>query len=960
MKVLKPREWVHRGVVLAQAFVLDPALLGAAQARRRLLRAWVPGASVEPVGDALLLRLAQPAWVDTTLAPGTPLVRDGALWGAPLLPREKSELAPPPGAVVRAVAGALRVETPGERLDPSRWIDTALFALVDVKPLGSPPPPILQVMPTVTVGREAFKGVPPPAAEMLAAMEAIKQGKPIDPPPAAPVAPPPAPTGGGLLALLKKWFGARTPPAAPAPKPGGSPSAPGPAAPSRPAAPSWWSKLRDALFPGPGTATAPGVPLDRMVKVQVPAPGKPGPAPAPDTDSYPGLLSRLRRWLGMADAEPAPPQNDQKKSDYMERMMDMFRQGQLDDALRHAIPLSSAQAAPGTPQGLGNVGPRAGLHINPIAAGTGRGGTLDQTVFERLKQMYREAVAKLEKEGRIEEAAFVLAELLQQSEEAVLLLDKHKRYRLAAELAETRELKPELVVRQWMRAGEIGRAFEYARKMGVLPTVVLSLEKTDPERGRTLRRLWAELLAASGDHAAAVLVIWSIVEARPRAKAWLDLALAAGGVMGASLLARKLTLVPEAFPEVKAKVLALLADGSLEQAPQRRAWAEALVAQERSPESQVLARATLRALLRDAATGVTAVDGRLVQQLSEFARDPVLTEDLPKLPAAPPPALGPNQTHAVVCVGSDVGTLPLHDVARLPDGRLLLALGEAGCHLTQPDGRVLARFEAPTHHIVLSDQGTRALLVAPRGPLVTVAVLDIGALRSRHWGDLPLTLFARSFDGAVWFVANGEEAMALDTTISKPKALWRVNRVGGRIVAMGRSATMLQFVVQGAPPEVWGYDLPKMTLRARARPAVLSDHVQPGPHAAVRRVAVDAVGQPSLLWKADSSPWEALRLDHALPAWKDNPKVIVAKAVAPLALEADPRFVVAASLEDGNVLVRVCTVSPQTEPLRLTLERSRQVSLRLGSDELLTVSDDRGRVLVYHLGRRALLRNLRL
>ena len=61
MKVLKPREWVHRGVVLAQAFVLDPSLLGAAQVRRRLLRAWVPGASVEPVGDALLTGLPSPS-----------------------------------------------------------------------------------------------------------------------------------------------------------------------------------------------------------------------------------------------------------------------------------------------------------------------------------------------------------------------------------------------------------------------------------------------------------------------------------------------------------------------------------------------------------------------------------------------------------------------------------------------------------------------------------------------------------------------------------------------------------------------------------------------------------------------------------------------------------------------------------------------------------------------------------
>ena len=55
-----------------------------------------------------------------------------------------------------------------------------------------------------------------------------------------------------------------------------------------------------------------------------------------------------------------------------------------------------------------------------------------------LYQLYHASYKRLEAQNRIEEAAFVLAELLHANEQAVALLERHGKLKLAAELAEGR------------------------------------------------------------------------------------------------------------------------------------------------------------------------------------------------------------------------------------------------------------------------------------------------------------------------------------------------------------------------------------------------------------------------------------------------------------------------------------------------------------------------------------------
>ena len=83
--MLRPRLHLHRGTVRAAAFWFDPALLGEGEARRRVLAAWMPGASVHDVASGYLLRLPRPCVVASNASPGLPLtLEQGVLSSAPL------------------------------------------------------------------------------------------------------------------------------------------------------------------------------------------------------------------------------------------------------------------------------------------------------------------------------------------------------------------------------------------------------------------------------------------------------------------------------------------------------------------------------------------------------------------------------------------------------------------------------------------------------------------------------------------------------------------------------------------------------------------------------------------------------------------------------------------------------------------------------------------------------------
>lgn len=848
-RLVRPRVHLHRGTVVVAAIWFDPSLLGEREARMRVLAAWTPGTSVFPLAGGFLLRLPRPRPVDCSTTPGLPLtVEEGVLFSAPLSMAEREHLAPPPGSAVLVRAGHAQVfpGEPSRRLDVAAWLDVSEWNTVSVQGLGAPPPPVKVLAPVEAPPRSLFKGVPPadPEAEALRArMEGRPEPEGLQAARAAK-----ASAMASLWARLRAWLSGERGQPAPAEKAGSitqastaaaAPSAlrrfaswlqralgaGGAAAGTKPALPSGSSLKTQAREERPATPSL----LRRMLgklrqalfPVDASSSGRPAsPEPAtPPPPQEPGLFSCLSEWL--LQNTPLGQLLGQRKAEYVQRLFEMFEQGNLDEALRYAIPLGQDKMPEQTRIALGLPGPRESLSIQPQRGGPSSLFGGGQAVYSALKERYRAAFKRLEREGRIDEAAFVLTELLGAHEEAVSFLEKHGRLKLAAELAEGRGLAPGLVVRQWLLARDIQRAVAIARRSGAFPDAVLRLERTHPDEARTLRLLWAETLAEAGDYLRAAVVVWPLEDARPLARAWLEQGVAVGGVGGARALARLISAFPQAFEISRPTTLELLEDESQARAAERLAFAEVLASEARSESRSALVGPMVRALLRDRAAGHTRIDGSFLSRLLRDVGDGTLRADLPSVS-------DPRRRNWLDEKGmpllmerlavTEAGPYPIHDAVSLSSQRILLALGEAGVRMVRADGTCVAHFNVPAFSLVASVHEDRVLALAPRGELKRISLIEPGPRRATYWCDAKVDAFAPSYDGNLWFISEADTVMAVDALAQDGlRALWRVSQVGGVVMALEADAQSLRFATWGDDPQLWTYSLPGgPTLRTRA------------------------------------------------------------------------------------------------------------------------------------------------
>lgn len=854
---VRPRLHVHRGHVVAAAFWFAPSVLGERGVRGRVLAAWTPGTSVFELAGGFLLRLPRTRPVECETAPGLPLtLEEGVLLSAPLSAAERERLAPPPGSLVLVRAGHAEVfpGEPSRRLDVAAWLDVSGWTTVPVKGLGAPPPPVKVLESVEKPPRSLFQGVPPPDPEAQA-MQARMEGR-AEPQGLQPARTASARSQGSLWDRLRAWLrgekavpvteaakaasAAKTPPAATAPSAlrrlaswlqrtlgsGGMGTEAKPALPSgksptarpreapRDVKPSWLTRmlgrLREALSPATPASSSSASGKGRS------APGEPTTPPPPQG---PGLLSRLSEWL--LRNTPLGPLLGQRKAEYVQRLFDMFEQGDLNEALRYAIPLGDEKMTEQARIALGLPGPRESLTIRPQRGGAASLFGGGQEIYAALKERYRAAFKRLEREGRIDEAAFVLTELLGAHEEAVSFLEKHGRLKLAAELAEGRGLAPGLVVRQWLLAKELQRAVAIARRSGAFPDAVLRLERTHPAEARTLRLLWAETLAEAGDYLRAAVVVWPLEDARPLARAWLEQGAVVGGVGGARALARLVSAFPDSFEAARPQALELLEDESQARAAERLAFAEVLASEARSDPRTALVGPSVRALLRDRAAGHTRIDSTFLARLLRDVGDGALRADLPPI-SDPRRRNWAEESGAALLqeriTATEAGPYPIYDAVALSSQRVLLALGEAGVRLVRADGSCVAHFDVPAFWLVPSVHEDRVLALAPRGELKRISRIEPGPRRATHWCDAKVDAFAPSYDGNLWFLAEGDTVMAVDAlAVDGLRALWRVSQVGGKVMALEADAEALRFATWGDEPQLWTYSLPGgPTLRSRA------------------------------------------------------------------------------------------------------------------------------------------------
>jgi hypothetical protein len=923
MIAVQPRHFVYRGSILASGFIIRSDLATVGETRRRVLDLWQPGLRVKAIDSSLIAILPVPTRVIVEQAVGDPLVRSGSvLIALPLEPDEIQALAATNDSLVFAKAGQIQkielAELPDE--DPARWIDIASITIADVVTLGAPPERPAFEAPAFDPRRN-IPGVPPASSELQGLLAELRKAQ-----------------GGRDRAMVRTALVSL-----------------------RESVTRLWEFMRRFRF-----RSRPRKQMTRGTSQHAsPRPGR--------------RRNRLGRWLGrginqVVNFTRLSRVMFARHARYLSRMMAMMQSGDIDEGLRHAIPLADAtklvsRDAPSLWSWFRLPRRRPDLSIHLGAAEPRPAWALGGQMYNHLRDLYRQAFQRLEAQGRIEEAAFVLTELLAVHAEAVSFLEKHGRLRLAAEIAEARKLNPAIAIRLWWLAKERKRAISLACRTGEFEQAIQHLAGHQAEADQ-LRLVWAGWLALSGRYLAAAEAVWPLNNERDLVIKYLDQAFQAGGTAAAIALARKGARFPQSFADVLPAAETLMAEENEESARARSAFAESLRKEPVTSESLVLARLATRALVRDVQQGTMEMSAVQLRRLVDFTGDPCLRADVPPIQRLKPESPSEPPSGIVEVSASDIGLHPVADLALLPDGRLLVALGEAGLMLLSREGRQIAQWNQPAQRLVVSDDGTRVLGMARRDRICRLIRFDVLARKAAYWCDTRITEYTDNFDGSAWCIADGEDLYLIDTLAQHFEPLWRVPDLGGKIVAMRRNRKENRLHVVTENPKLvtsWTFDHPSCNLRAKREfesdldqfGSLLQDLVPVGQLIDVA-TSVSEEGDIFEQWTFPTDgPAPAL-----ISQIQTNPagtRKLIGKLLGGRLQHAAARgrwIAIPVRCED---YIQIVVFDPSTGVgnVFMKLHGAKQVVARF-ADDVLVCGDDQGRILAVNLTTRKTVRDLRL
>jgi hypothetical protein len=444
--------------------------------------------------------------------------------------------------------------------------------------------------------------------------------------------------------------------------------------------------------------------------------------------------------------------------------------------------------------------------------------------------------------------------------------------------------------------------------------------------------------------------VWPVKEARGLLEAWLTQGIAEGPVSAARLLPLQLRCLPEKRAETRMEMRELM-DREDEDGPELRLiLARALVEEEAHAALEPVARELARALLRDGQANPAARE--LLSKVLDRARDGVLAADLPPARGLAPTLPLARRSIAVewTVTLAEVGELAIHDVAPLGNGRVLIALGEAGVRIVQRAGRTVASFAAPALQLVLADHGTRALALISRDQQVHVTRLELDSRRAIESWRAPLTAWADSYDGQGWFAAEADRLLQVDALSDRYRALWQLPKMSFVGQGIFRSRSCLTLLAAeaasfeeafGARLELWRYELPSLALRARG---TVNEEGQPDPGGGVL-FGVLANGDGWVVTGRFDPESRAARLHFIPPPAKSRTSSAALAVRWPFRLLAMDSTMVAVEFghEQGLTIELLDLVQHQLRA-RVHLEGAVKTCARFTTDALW-IGDDRGRLL---------------
>lgn len=836
-----------------------------------ILAHWQPGARAHRFADGDLLQFARPESMLCEALAGWPLVRQGrGLCSARLDPQELQAL---PFADLWLVRGgqvhALQLRD-AQLLVPGQWLDISMYTLLDTFDCHAPLVARLPE-PVVTDVREILGGhLEPVSPEREGVMQALIERQRNAPkrPPAAAASPAGDPWAahepssfpvlklGATMALLAAfvWMATQGQPV---------PSSPIPAERRESFSGVILATLLGAVF---FTGLLMG--LNRFLR------RRPATTPvAPAAATAPGVAPRAearrhkpaawRRWLTRLTANSQLSKlYGKRQAAYMRRMLEMFEDGDFEEALRHAIPLnaepSSGEQSFGTPQR------RQDLTLSQ-QSGPSRAMLFDEDLTEHLRRVYRQTFERLDHAGRVEEAVFVLAELLKERQQALDYLEKHARYQQAADLALAWDMPPAVIVRLLCLAENWQRALLVARRDNAFADALVMLQAKSPEMAERLRLEWAQSLIAKGLWLQAVDVIWSLPAERPRAAQWLLNAEAAGGRLAMGALVKRAILLPHTLEAYGEWVEQLRDDPA--RASERAALAEALLLHKSETTALAwLTGATVHAILADQYSGHGRLDLSQMQALVKMSRDKLLQADLPGQALKRPVVAALHRMAGTLeWSAPEAGNRPILDAVPLDDERYLVALGEAGASVVDARSRTLFHFAVPAQHIVIAHSLQVALALTRRDRLWRISKLDLVNRTATDLGVLALDVFANVFDGSAWTVGH-ERALRVVDVDHGFEALWQVADLPAPVHALQTDAhnEYLWLLDVDGSFALWHYRLPERRLISRdpGMKVAEADFAEPSAtgEAAQYLIKHDKEGAPILVLKQG-----AVRKGYRLP-----------------------------------------------------------------------------------------------
>ncbi len=763
----KVRIPLYHGTQCVHALWFDLTLIGETEARRRVLNHWAPGAQLYLVRGGFLLILAVPSFGDCSAFDGLPLCElGGILSSAPLLTDERKAALPSSVCLVHAGHAQPVSLTTAPRIDPAAWLD--LSAIPIYTPLHTPRAIVTgsenkATLETIPV-RDIFSGaIPPPSSkrdEFLRQVDKVQQGgKAVK-------------RGVGIslsiIGMTAMIIGA---------VPLGLISLFGRGIPSK-----------SSSSPNHRPKRSPSAIEQRLNALMTRL----------------AIFTRASKIIGWHQAA------------YLRKMISLLEKGDMGEALRHAIPLDSFSQA--NRPAFGSPRPRASLDIS------GPGQTrstisLGAELEQYLRTTYRRTFERLDREGKIDEATFVLAELLKNGGEAVDYLEKKGRIKQAAQLAETMELAPEIAVRLWCMAGNVERAAQLARLNQAFSAVVQLLEQRQSPQAPLMRLQWAEDLALCGQLTEAAEAIWPLAEHREKALAWLLEAERAGGMLGIRALLKKLALLPSSLLDSETAIFSVLDDGSEHGTQQRtRMGVELLMLSKHSSATKRVAAELIRPLLIDRMAEYNQFDRKSLTRLLSLSDSEVLQADLPSL-TMPPIATRAGlyaRTEPMRLHLNERGLLKIHDARRLLDGHYLLALGEGGVIRIDKHGRLIAQFPVPATRLVIATGAQRALAMVQRDSLWRVSRIDLIERKVSDWIIQPLRFWATQYDGLVWNAVIENRLVALDTSKDQLTVSWQIADLPGQVIGfLEEAGTQTLLLSTKDDIQQWRYQLPMRRLSQR-------------------------------------------------------------------------------------------------------------------------------------------------